>query len=1020
MKNLTLLPALVLLSSGVPMVSGQTAIATAATPKASPATKTYTTPPAAIAPIPAADLASIKAALPEKASAEAKKPRKLLLFYRAEGFVHPSIPYGVEALKELGEKTGAYTSVASDDMAMFEPASLNQFDGVAFINSTQLKFENPVHRKALLDFVASGKGVVGIHAASDNFPTWTEGQELMGGLFHGHPWHAGDLVAIKLDDPANPINKGFQNEGFRLKEEIYQITGPYSRDKQRELVSLDMSKPENQRSSAVDKGGKPVIVRTDNDFPISWIKKEGQGRVFYTSLGHNKDIYFVSRILQHYLDGIQYALGDLAADDLPTASLKVQPAPALAPAGTTETLQKVRSAPEPPKAKPAASPVAKSAMLEPMPHRAVAVRCALPAGKQKAEAPVDHPSDALGAGQAAIGNLSKYNYGDATDSQFAVLEALRHGTAETRKEFGEKFLAILQDPSATPASKQTLCRWLGWMGGEDAVPVLAKLAESAPSDSKKVEEATPGYAIRALATIPAPSADKALVDLLGSGSDQRRLAVMSAIGIRGVSSAIPELSKIAASPSPSLAGAALETLASLRSADALEAILKAQVNAANDPLRDQAVINASFSLLKKSGTTVPAEAVKKLAAIATAEGPYALRLAALRVLMSANQPSGLETATRFLESEDARLGNGAAEALAQYATPDQLNNLPWANHPEGFGILLGCLAQKGDASYLPLGLQALGDKNPKVRIAALGMVARCGAGAGNLETLVPLLTDSNGSVAAAAKSAVASLKGGEAGVNMVALVQSSKPQIAAILLSILANRHEHKVFDVAVQATASPDRAVQSAAWEALSGVATSGDLDKCLSLVGNVKGRDVDNFQKALVRTAIYDPSPTKAALRISEAFDKAGAPQKEILVNVLALLEIKEASDKLNAVLQSPDAETRKQVIRALASSRSESSLKLLPLVAEKGASNSERILALKGFIDSIDVLSDADLNRKTSLYLVAWKAATRDEEKEAIRAAVKKIKPTKYPKTKEASELLKEVNTPAVKQPQTQNHK
>lgn len=63
---------------------------------------------------------------------------------------------------------------------MFDPATLKQFDGVVFVSTTQLKFDNPAHRKALVDFVVSGKGVVGIHAASDNFPTWPEGQELMG------------------------------------------------------------------------------------------------------------------------------------------------------------------------------------------------------------------------------------------------------------------------------------------------------------------------------------------------------------------------------------------------------------------------------------------------------------------------------------------------------------------------------------------------------------------------------------------------------------------------------------------------------------------------------------------------------------------------------------------------------------------------------------------------------------------------------------------------------------------------
>ena len=45
----------------------------------------------------------------------------------------------------------------------------------------------------------------------------------------------------------------------------------------------------------------------------------GQGRVFYTSLGHNAHLFWNPPIVQHIFDGIQYALGDLEADATPQA-----------------------------------------------------------------------------------------------------------------------------------------------------------------------------------------------------------------------------------------------------------------------------------------------------------------------------------------------------------------------------------------------------------------------------------------------------------------------------------------------------------------------------------------------------------------------------------------------------------------------------------------------------------------------------------------------------------------------------
>lgn len=1020
--------------------------------KATPPVKIYATPALAVAPIPAADLASIKAAVPAKATVEPKKPRKVLLFWRAEGFVHPSIPYGVEALKQLGDTTGAYTSVSSDDMAMFDPGTLQQFDGVAFISTTQLKFENPVQRKALLDFVASGKGVVGIHAASDNFPTWPEGRELMGGVFHSHPWHAGDLEAMKLDDPDHPVNKGFNKQGFRLQEEIYQIVGPYGRDKQRELVSLDMSKPENQRTG--DKNGKPLLVRTDNDFPISWIKKEGSGRVFYTSLGHNRDIYFVPQILQHYLDGIQYALGDLAADDLPTSALKSQPTPALAPEGTRETLQKVKVAPTPPK--PDSAPVAPVApVTNPTPTAP-----ASPASAVSTNSPT--PDQLNASTKDSLKDLPKYNYGDSTESLFNVLEALRKGTPETRTQFGTKFVALLQDPSATVAAKETVCRWLGWMGGEDAVPVLVQIAKTNPKDAKNgtapagrtlkeakemiygwlgwmgEEDAVPakeekpaakepknppgsigGYAIRALATIPVKSADQALIDLLTFGNNDRRLAVMSAIGIRGTVAAIPKLTKIAAMKSPALSGAALETLASFRTTDALNAILNADVTEGNARLKDAAVINASAGLLQNKvskeskGSILPGAATEKLSAIAGSDAPYAQRLSAVRVLLSAHLPAGEVQAVALLKCGDYRLRLGAAESLAELATPGQLDAVSWNATPDAWQVVLKQIARKADPAYLPVCQKALGSQDAPVRLAAIAGISSCGD-IRNLETLTPLLTDSNAPVAQAAKSAVAGLKGSDVSARLIELEGSSAPGLAALLLSTLADRQEHKAFDAAIAATASTDPALQTAGYEALSRLTSSGDLVKCLALVSTVKERNAENFQKALVRAALFDSSPSSAATQIAAAFDQGDLPQKEILINVLARLEVKESREKLDTVFLSTDVDLRKQGIRALSSARNSTSLALLPVIAETGQSNSEKILALKGYIDTIAFLPDVDLgfNARIKAYVTAWKLATRDEEKAAIRSAVKKLPPWKIQESKEAQQLLQAIDAPAPK--------
>jgi len=259
------------------------------------------------------EIQKIEDAAPQKATVKPAKPRKLLVFWRCEGFFHTAIPVGNKALEVMGKKTGAYDAVFTDDYSVFTKENLKQFDAVCLNNTTGLKFdpkETPERCEALMDFVKSGKGIAGIHAATDNFNQWPDGQEMMGGKFTGHPWTAGGTWAVKIDEPDHPLMAAFKGQGFKINDEIYRTDPPlYSRDKQLVLMSLDMSDPTTRNVN----GFKP----TDEDTGTGWVKTVGKGRIFYCSLGHNDHLYWNPAILQHYLDGIQFAMGDYKVDTKP-------------------------------------------------------------------------------------------------------------------------------------------------------------------------------------------------------------------------------------------------------------------------------------------------------------------------------------------------------------------------------------------------------------------------------------------------------------------------------------------------------------------------------------------------------------------------------------------------------------------------------------------------------------------------------------------------------------------------------
>lgn len=266
-------------------------------------------PGLAFAQIPPDDLQKIEEAAPRHASVKPQQSRKLLVFTRAEGYKHSAIPYAAKALELIGKQTGAFTTVASAEMSAFAPDNLQQFDAVLFASTTQLIFEDLALRQSLMAFVKSGKGIIGIHAATDNFYNWPEAADMMGGHFDGHPWTADGTWMIKISDPAHPLAAAFQSKNFAIRDEIYRIRPRSLRQHARVLVALDMADETNRAANGVRFG--------DRDIPISWVRRFGEGRVFYSSFGHNHEIYWNPAILQHFLDGIQYALGDLPVETTP-------------------------------------------------------------------------------------------------------------------------------------------------------------------------------------------------------------------------------------------------------------------------------------------------------------------------------------------------------------------------------------------------------------------------------------------------------------------------------------------------------------------------------------------------------------------------------------------------------------------------------------------------------------------------------------------------------------------------------
>ena len=273
----------------------------------------------------AAEKEKIDRGLPAKAAVKPLRARKLLLLNvnvndtGRRPDVHTSVPYGNYAIEEMGKRTGAYSTEFSTDIASLRAENLAQFDAICLNNTTGVLTTDPALRQSLLSFVANGKGLVAFHAGGaatfvqypkyDQFP---EFGEMVGGYENGgHPWTTRDTIHIRVEDPQNPVNAAFKGQGFAIQEEVYQFQEHYSRAKLHVLLSIDLEKsdfdPQKRRFL-------PARL-ADRDFPMAWIKPYHQGRVFYSAFGHAPEVFSHPTLLESFLAGIQYALGDLKAND---------------------------------------------------------------------------------------------------------------------------------------------------------------------------------------------------------------------------------------------------------------------------------------------------------------------------------------------------------------------------------------------------------------------------------------------------------------------------------------------------------------------------------------------------------------------------------------------------------------------------------------------------------------------------------------------------------------------------------
>lgn len=249
-------------------------------------------------------------AMPASAADAPEKPARMLMVTTSKTFTHDPVRRKEQALApsevavtQIGQQTKLFTvDCTQNPVADFTPDNLKKYDLVFFYTQgPNLEIPEPA-----LDYFFNtwlkqkGHGFIATHSSTDTYGDYKPYWDMIGGTFDGHPWNAGDTVTITVHDKNHPSTKVWGDE-FQIRDEIYQYKN-WQPGKVHVLMSLNMAKCGTK---------KPYHV------PVSWIKNYGDGRVFYTNLGHNAETWANPKFRESLIGGIRWVMGLEEGDATP-------------------------------------------------------------------------------------------------------------------------------------------------------------------------------------------------------------------------------------------------------------------------------------------------------------------------------------------------------------------------------------------------------------------------------------------------------------------------------------------------------------------------------------------------------------------------------------------------------------------------------------------------------------------------------------------------------------------------------
>ena len=533
-----------------------------------------------------------------------------------------------------------------------------------------------------------------------------------------------------------------------------------------------------------------------------------------------------------------------------------------------------------------------------------------------------------------------------------------------------KLAGLLTAESTTDAAKLFICRQLYLFGDKDCIPSIAPLLLKQP---------TADVACYAIGRMPGEEAARALVAALANAEPAAKVAIVDALGQRKDPETTDVLAKAAHDPDKAISQAAIAALGvvgTLPAAAALENLWQ------QDPVAvEPALIDVAEQLVADTATLEQgAEIYQKL--LDNSKNP-ASRGAAIKALAAKRGAmASIDLILQGFNDADSIVRTAAADALRQLpenvlgAFAEKLAGLP----PAAQVMVITVMADRGVAGGTAV-TDLLGSTDPAVRLAAIEAQARIGNEYDSLPLLALIAACNDADAAKAARKSLARINGPTIDSAFVKLLQADDAGVKPEALAALVDRNARQLVPEILKVAGDPNENLRQDAFKTLAKLGRQEDVPALIDLlVKQTAAGPRSQAETAVVAVArkAKDPAGATAAALAVFAGTKDNVAARAALVRVLGKLGDNSAIEPLRADLNSADAQLQEAAVRALMEWPTSAPIEDLAKVAESGATDTVKKLALRGYLRLAGLATDMPGEQRVAMYEKGLGLASEPGEK------------------------------------------